>query len=55
MRGENGSTIRNNCIGESVKSNDMRNKELGEVGDIDGLGARNEVTHFGHSIDEHED
>ena len=35
-----------------MKSGDVGNEDPGEFG---GLGARNEATHLGHSIDEHED
>jgi len=38
-----------------MKSDDVGDEELGEVRSIESLGAGNEVTHFGHSIDEHED
>jgi len=38
-----------------MESDDVRDEEFGEVWSIESLGAGNEVTHFGHSIDEHED
>ena len=55
MRCKNGSAVGDNCIGDSMKSDDVGDEELGEVWSIESLGAWNEVTHLGHSINEHED
>ena len=38
-----------------MKSDDVRSEELGEFGGIGGLETGDEVTHLGHSIDEHKD
>ena len=55
MRSKNRTAVGNNCIRESVESDDMRNEELGEFGGVSGLRAGDEVTHLGHSINEHKD
>ena len=55
MRCKNGSAVGDNYVGESMKSDDVGDEEFGEVRSIESLGTGNEVTHFGHSIDEHED
>lgn len=53
--GELGSSVQDDCFGEAMEFPDIVEVHAGDVSEIGGLVARDQVLHFGESVHYHQD